>query len=191
MSNNVTMDIQKLKETMGTHGRTFLSKSGRTIVQNYVDELSSLLDSQTASLENAERVVAVIRAEIKDTSARLKKAKIDLERIDTAPELDALDREDGLLSPSMEMSEQELADVLENDELSTSERIRRVARHVLERSQPLKRKNLLKAVTEVGLVIEAADPADTLRKALERDADFSKNAQGYWLNRRPTAKATS
>lgn len=191
MSTNVTMDIQKIKETMGTHGRTLLSKSGRTIVQNYVDELSSLLDSQTASLENAERVVAVIRAEIKDTSARLKKAKIDLERIDTAPELDALDREDGLSSPSMEMSEQELADVLENDELSTSERIRRVARHVLERSQPLKRKNLLKAVTEAGLVIEAADPADTLRKALERDADFSKNAQGYWLNRRATAKATS
>lgn len=168
---------------MEQYGRTNLRSGSQEVVQIYVDGLSALLDSRTAALEDAERVVSSIRAEIKDISGRLKKAKIDLEKINAAPEQDAVYPEGRGLPSSLDMSERDLTNVLDNDGLSTSEKIRRVARYVLERRQPLKRRSLLKAVTEAGLIIEAADPADTLRKALERDTGFTKDTHGYWLSR--------
>ena len=191
MSGNLTMTHPEMREFMELHGRTYLNQGSRIAVQNFVDELSSLLDKQTASLEDLDRMAAAVRAQIKDTRTRLKKAQADLERIDSAPEPEALELVEGAFLLPNTMSERDLTEALHNDELSTSEKIRRVARYVLERAQPLKRRSLLKAVSEAGLVIEAADPADTLRKALERDSDFSKNAHGYWLSHSATSKAAS
>lgn len=69
---------------------------------------------------------------------------------------------------------------------SDADVIRQFARRaILEAGRPLNRGELLRMMSDAGLILSAKEPARRIGKVLWQSTDFISEADGYWLANRP------